>query len=53
MEGFVTLMFIKVEGKNLADWRILICTVRLWPNLYLNLINFVGITRLVTTVPTT
>ena len=26
MEGFVTLLFIKVEGKNLADWGILMCT---------------------------
>ena len=26
MEGFVTLLFIKVEGQNLADWGILICT---------------------------
>ena len=25
MEGFVTLMFIKVEGHNLADWGILMC----------------------------
>ena len=23
MEGFVTLLFIKVEGQNLADWGIL------------------------------
>ena len=23
MEGFVTLLFIKVEGKNLPDWGIL------------------------------
>ena len=27
MEGFVTLLFIKVEGQNLADWGILICTL--------------------------
>ena len=26
MEGFVTLLFIKAEGKNLADWGILMCT---------------------------
>ena len=26
MECFVTLLFIKVEGQNLADWGILICT---------------------------
>ena len=26
MEGFVTLLFIKVEGQNLADWGILIGT---------------------------
>ena len=26
MEGFVTLLFIKIEGQNLADWGILICT---------------------------
>ena len=26
MEGFVTLLFIKAEGQNLADWGILICT---------------------------
>ena len=26
MEGFVTLLFIKVERQNLADWRILMCT---------------------------
>ena len=26
MEGFVTLLFIKVEGQNLADWGILMCT---------------------------
>ena len=26
MEGFVTLLFIKVEGPNLADWGILMCT---------------------------
>ena len=25
MEGFVTLLFIKVEGQNLADWGILMC----------------------------
>ena len=25
MEGFVTLLFIKVEGQNLADWGILVC----------------------------
>ena len=28
MEGFVTLLFIKVEGQNLADWGILMCTVK-------------------------
>ena len=28
MEGFVTLFFIKVEGKNLADCGILICTFK-------------------------
>ena len=26
MEGFVTLLFIKVEGQNLEDWGILMCT---------------------------
>ena len=26
MEGFVTLLFIKIEGQNLVDWGILICT---------------------------
>ena len=26
MEGFVTLVFIKVEGQNLADLDILMCT---------------------------
>ena len=26
MECFVTLLFIKVEGQNLADWGILMCT---------------------------
>ena len=26
MEGFVTLLFIKVEGQNLADWGILMHT---------------------------
>ena len=26
MEGFVTLLFIKVEGQNLADWGILMFT---------------------------
>ena len=26
MEGFVTSLFIKVEGQNLADWGILMCT---------------------------
>ena len=26
MEGFVTLLFIKVEGQNLADWGTLMCT---------------------------
>ena len=26
MEGFVTLLFIKAEGQNLADWGILIGT---------------------------
>ena len=26
MDGIVTLLFIKVEGQNLADWGILICT---------------------------
>ena len=25
MEGFVTLLFIRVEGQNLADWGILMC----------------------------
>ena len=25
MEGFVTLLFIKAEGQNLADWGILMC----------------------------
>ena len=25
MEGFVTLLLIKVEGQNLADWEILMC----------------------------
>ena len=28
MEGFVTLLFIKVEGKNVADWGILMCTFK-------------------------
>ena len=28
MEGFVTLLFIKVEGKNLADLGILMCTLK-------------------------
>ena len=26
MEGFVTLLFIKIKGQNLADWAILMCT---------------------------
>ena len=26
IESFVTLLFIKVEEQNLADWGILICT---------------------------
>ena len=26
MEGFVTLLFMKVEGQNLADWGILMGT---------------------------
>ena len=26
MEGFVTFMFIKVEGQNLADWGIFMST---------------------------
>ena len=26
MEGFVTLLFIKIEEQNLADWGILMCT---------------------------
>ena len=26
MEGFVTLLFIKVEGQNLLNWGILMCT---------------------------
>ena len=26
MEGFVTLLFIKVEGQKLADWGLLMCT---------------------------
>ena len=26
MESFETLLFINVEGQNLADWGILICT---------------------------
>ena len=26
MEGFVTFLFIKLEGRNLADWGILMCT---------------------------
>ena len=25
MEGFVTLLFINVEGQHLADWGILMC----------------------------
>ena len=25
-ECFITLLFIKVEGQNLADWDILMCT---------------------------
>ena len=28
MEGFVTLLFIKVEGQNLADWGVLMCTLQ-------------------------
>ena len=28
MEGFVTLLFIKVEGQNLADRDILMCTFK-------------------------
>ena len=28
MECFVTLLFIKVEGQNLADWGILMCTFK-------------------------
>ena len=28
MEGFVTLLFIKVEGQNLADWGILMGTFK-------------------------
>ena len=28
MEGFVTLLFIKVEGQNLPDWGILILTFK-------------------------
>ena len=28
MEGFVTLLFIKVEGQNLADWGILMYTFK-------------------------
>ena len=26
MEGFVILLLVKVEGQNLADWNILMCT---------------------------
>ena len=26
MEGFVTLLFIKIEEQNLTDWGILMCT---------------------------
>ena len=26
IESFVTLLFINVEGQNLADWGILMCT---------------------------
>ena len=26
MESFVTLLFINVEGQNLEDWGILMCT---------------------------
>ena len=26
MKGSVTLLFIKVEGQNLVDWGILMCT---------------------------
>ena len=26
VESFVTLLFINVEGQNLADWGILMCT---------------------------
>ena len=28
MEGFVTFLFIKAEGQNLADWGILMCTFK-------------------------
>ena len=28
MEFFATLLFIKVEGQNLADWGILMCTFK-------------------------
>ena len=28
MEGSVTLLFIMVEGQNLADWVILMCTFK-------------------------
>ena len=28
MEGFVTLLFIEVEGQNLANWGILMCTFK-------------------------
>ena len=28
MESFVTLLFINVEGQNLADWGILMCTFK-------------------------
>ena len=28
MEGFVTWLFIKVEGQNLADWGILMSTLQ-------------------------
>ena len=34
MEGFVTLLFIKIEEQNLADWGILMCTFQKTINFY-------------------
>ena len=38
MEGFVTLLFIKVEGQNLADWGISMCTFQ--KNMYFKIEGF-------------